>query len=359
MAINIFEEPYEKEENRWTANLMKTLSKSDPAVINEFFAEIGLNARIKTIDDVDFVLQKVEEQSIPDAVIEGKDDKFYLAIEMKKWANFDAKQVERHIESITPKPHIEKCLLIITNHYSKPDSVSELMKKYGRKVKISYLSWHNIYDFADRQINKTRNTITKFLFTEFLDFIKEKVQPTEKWQGFKPEFIEKWKDFYYFHEELRKLVQDEIYPFVDDLLKKIEMGKNGAAEKKPINVKTEYISYSWNIKAGGHQYASLEVGFYGPDEENYLNNPVLYVSLGWNRRIHEKIENHKRFPTIKRQLKKNGFEFYDDDKWIEKQLEVKTLLQLSTNKQLTKIQEFIRDCITKINQSGLIQLMRK
>ncbi|MEO0184024.1 MAG: hypothetical protein ABIL40_11195, partial [candidate division WOR-3 bacterium] len=105
MAINIFEEPYEKEENRWTANLMKTLSKSDPAVINEFFAEIGLNARIKTIDDVDFVLQKVEEQSIPDAVIEGKDDKFYLAIEMKKWANFDAKQVERHIESITPKPH--------------------------------------------------------------------------------------------------------------------------------------------------------------------------------------------------------------------------------------------------------------
>jgi hypothetical protein len=140
MAINIFEYPYKTEENIWTASLIKTLSNTDVTVINKFFAEIGLAFRIKKMKEVNFDMQVHEEESVPDAVLEGQNKSFIIGIEVKKWDTLDVGQIKKHLESYINKEHKEKCFLIITNHYSGL-----------RAFEWVFWAWKSLSDRLDRR----------------------------------------------------------------------------------------------------------------------------------------------------------------------------------------------------------------
>jgi hypothetical protein len=282
MAINIFEYPYKTEENIWTASLIKTLSNTDVTVINKFFAEIGLAFRIKKMKEVNFDMQVHEEENVPDAVLEGQNKSFIIGIEVKKLDTLDVGQIKKHLESYINKEHKEKCFLIITNHYSKPKEIRELDRQIYKRIKISYISWRGIKEFANKQIEITKNMKNKYLLQQFIEFIDKNISPLTKWSGFSPTLLQDWVKFYRFQQEIRKLVEDEIVYFVNDSLKDKEIGKG--TEEKMLNEKVGYIEYSWSIKTFGFQYANLCIGFYGhEDEDSYLYNPTISLELWWNK----------------------------------------------------------------------------
>jgi len=130
-----------------------------------------------------FRLQKHEEKSRPDGVINFADNKVF--IESKVAAHLDPDQISRHSESLGPNDF----LIVITNKETDCDEVNKL-----KNHKIRHISWKSVHHCFSRIANEIRGNkrlIPIFeLLKDFNNYL-EVIVMTE-FSGFKDEDFDFW-----------------------------------------------------------------------------------------------------------------------------------------------------------------------
>ncbi|MCK9573863.1 MAG: hypothetical protein M0R20_05670 [Candidatus Omnitrophica bacterium] len=132
---------------------------------------------------ISFRLQKAEEDSRPDGVINFTNNKVY--IESKVRASLVIDQIVRHLRSLTPNDF----LLVITNNKNDEAELKEL-----RDSRLRYVSWHDIHQLSLRIANEAKNNKKLIAVLAVLgDFINylEVIVMTE-FSGFKDEDFDFW-----------------------------------------------------------------------------------------------------------------------------------------------------------------------
>lgn len=161
-------------------NLLEFAKRVDFSPLLKNFLKL-INVPQKQITS--FRLQKHEERSRPDGVINFADNKVY--IESKVAAHLDLDQVSRHSESLGPND----VLVVITNNGTDGDKISEL-----NNPQIRYISWKGIHqNFLSiaNEMRDNRRLVPVFeVLKDFINYL-EVIVMTE-FSGFKDEDFDFW-----------------------------------------------------------------------------------------------------------------------------------------------------------------------
>lgn len=253
---------------------------------------------------ISFRLQKHEEKSMPDGVINFTDNKVF--IESKVAAQLDLDQISRHLKSLDPNDF----LLVITN--DKTDQTK--LKKLGDR-RLRYISWLDIHQIClgiatEIKGNKKLATIL-VLLGDFIDYL-EVIVMTE-FNGFRNDDFDFWIDYN--------------VNYVPILKNKIGALASAIKERLPAEIKNKYSNIKiGNISSGAQDERHAWVAIKKPDNIDIFHQcnftiEVSKDSLNINAVIrngrvdqkntplgifYKKLDNAERFLNIIKKIKRGA-----------------------------------------------------
>lgn len=161
-------------------NLLEFANRVDFAPLQKHFLK-AINVPQKQVTS--FRLQKHEEKSRPDGVINFADSKLF--IESKVAAHLDLEQISRHLKSLTDHDF----LLVITNDKTDRKKVNSIFD-----ARLRYASWHDIHHICigvrnEIKADKKFRAISAII-EDFINYL-EVIVMTE-FTGFKDEDFDFW-----------------------------------------------------------------------------------------------------------------------------------------------------------------------
>ncbi len=293
--------------------------KNDEVFRKSFFVNINLfeynDSQIKESIKTQYI---TKTKGRPDICL--KDDNNLIFIENK----IDSLQGENQLKnykndllSIENNKIKNKSLIFITKHYEETNISKEL------NFNFIYLRWFDVYEL----IQKPTNEITKELA---LYLEKEKMSKKLDFKKEHESFFRNFEEVFYIIKDFFKLVKDD-----SDISNTFNL--------KKFN---DYILQKWEFSIGietNLQYGKLWIGF-------WLNGNEMNLAVHlYNLNEIEKENVLKKYNNLSKEWKN------DDDKDIYKFTKFSNLIKNKGNFLTHKALEFIKECLTELNENNLLK----
>jgi hypothetical protein len=233
-------------------NLLEFAKRVDfPPLLKSFLRLIAVPQKQIT----SFRLQKHEEKSRPDGVINFADSKVY--IESKVAARLDLDQISRHLRSL----RTNDVLVVITNNEADGTGINGL-----KNPKIKYISWkdvhHNFLSIANEMRGNKRLIPVLEVLKDFINYL-EVIVMTE-FSGFKDEDFDFW-------------IPPMDNHYIPILKSKLESLATSIRKELPVELnKYSYVRVG-NISKSKHDERSAWVVIKKPDNKKDILNQCNFT----------------------------------------------------------------------------------
>ena len=233
-------------------NLLEFAKRVDFAPLLKHFLKL-IDVPQKQITS--FRLQKHEESSRPDGVINFADNKIF--IESKVAANLNLDQIFRHLESLASHDF----LLVITNDKNDCKKIKDI-----RDARLRYISWHDIHriclSIRDEIKSDKKLKAVSAVIEDFINYL-EAIVMTE-FTGFKDEDFDFW-------------IPPLDYHYIPILKNKLESLARSIKEELPAELdKYSYVRVG-NISKSKHDERYAWVVIKKPDNRRDILNQCNFT----------------------------------------------------------------------------------